>query len=326
MHPDELITQTSQWRRLSPYVITLAILGVFLLYLISNADQYQNLFQFSWNLFLLSCALVVVILGTNGFINYVLYRDLGASVGLLEAISLAAVNTLANQLPFAAGMIAKGVYLKRRYRLAYGRYLSATVALYLIFLATAGVAGVTVLGGRQLLSGVRASPLLLAGFAIMASSLAALWLPLQRLPLPARWERQFGQIWAGWGLLQEQKSLVFKIVVVYLVMMVALGGRYWIAFHLLSQPVTFSDTLLFSAASILTQLVSTTPGGLGVREAIVSAVAFTLGFDPAVSAVAVGLDRIIATGLTLALGSLASYHLTRHISSYPVAEPETEIT
>lgn len=314
---DEPAEVASGWRRAFPSLAALAALLLFFGYLYRNYDQYADLFRFSWQMLLASASLVLVSILANGAVNFVLYRGLGANVGLNESVELAAANTLANQLPFAAGMIAKGVYLKRRYRMAYGRYLSATVALYLVFLATAGFTGVAVLGEQQLFRSIAAAPSLLAGFAVMAASIAVFWLPLQRLPLPARWENQLVQMWAGWEVLQANKVLVWKIVFLYLVMMLVISGRYWITFHMLSQPVTFANTLLFAAASILTQLVSATPGGLGVREGIVAAVAYVLGFDAGVSAVAVGLDRLIATALTLALGSLASYHLARRVGLNP---------
>jgi hypothetical protein len=46
------------------------------------------------------------------------------------------------------------------------------------------------------------------------------------------------------------------------------------------------------------QLVSAAPGGSGVREAIVTAITTTLGFDPGVSFGAVGLDRL---GITIVI-------------------------
>ena len=117
----------------------------------------------------------------------------------------------------------------------------------------------------------------------------------------------------GWHILREDKALLSKVVLIYLVMMFSQSGRYWIAFGALSQNAAFSDCVLFAAASILTQLVSTTPGGLGVREGIVAAVAATQGFAPDIAIVAVGLDRLIATTVVIIVGTVSSYLLSRNV-------------
>ena len=96
------------------------------------------------------------------------------------------------------------------------------------------------------------------------------------------------------------------------------AARYWIAFHTLSQDVTYAQCLLFAAATILTRLVSIAPGGLGVREGIVAGVASLLGFEAGVSAVAVGLDRLVATSVIIVLGTIYTYLLSAKATS---AEP-----
>jgi len=84
-----------------------------------------------------------------------------------------------------------------------------------------------------------------------------------------------------------------------------------------SQNVTMSQTLLFASAFILTQLVSVAPGGFGVRQAIVTAVATTLGFDPGVSLVAVGLDRLVIT-IVIITGWISTIILGKHIGHQTV--------
>lgn len=93
-----------------------------------------------------------------------------------------------------------------------------------------------------------------------------------------------------------------------------LAIRYWLAFQMVSQNITIGDAILFSSATILTQLVSIAPGGLGVREAIVGIIATTLGFDTTVSVIAVGIDRLISTIPILILGGLSAVILGKQIT------------
>jgi uncharacterized protein (TIRG00374 family) len=95
------------------------------------------------------------------------------------------------------------------------------------------------------------------------------------------------------------------------------AARFWIAFHALSQEVTWAQCLLFSAATVLTRLANIVPGGLGVREGIVAGVAVILGFQVDASIAAVGLDRLIATVVIVALGVPYTYILSKNATLSP---------
>jgi uncharacterized membrane protein YbhN (UPF0104 family) len=312
-------------RRRISLLVSIGALFLFAFYIFANAEKYETLLNFSPILLCATISLILCGVLTNGLVNFFLYRGLGAQVGLNESVGLAAVNTLANLLPFAAGMVTKGIYLKHRYRLAYSHYISATLSLYVFFLSTAGIVGLFTLTGRWLLESEPASSLLLLGFGIMAGSLVALWLPIRKMPLPKRWEDWILKIMEGWQVLSRNKALVFSTTFVYLLMMLSISGRYWIAFHVLSQEVTFGECVLFAAASILTQLVSFTPGGLGVREGIVAAVAAVHNIPLDISVVAVGIDRLVATTVVAAVGTAYSLYLRRKAAEKEKASSSTNI-
>ena len=298
-------------RRYVSGVFAIGVLVSFLAFLCADGDRYRRLLHLSSGMVAVLCSLVFFNIVTNGLSNHVLYKSLGLDVQLSEAIELAAVNSLANHLPFSAGIIAKGVYLKQRYELAYDRFISATLALYVVFLTTTGLTGVLVLLGRQLLSHNPIPLWLLLGFALTATSFLALRLPLERLPVPTSWRTRVDRIADGWCTVTSRKWLAPKLMVLYIVMMLTTGGRYWLAFRALSQDVSFSVCVLFAAGSVLTQMVSVVPGGLGVREGIVAAMAAVMGFGAAVSAVAVALDRLIATLVIVLVGSVSIYLLSQ---------------
>jgi uncharacterized membrane protein YbhN (UPF0104 family) len=240
-------------------------------------------------------------------------------VSLSESLGLAAVNALANQLPFSGGLIAKSVYLKQKHRLAYTRFLSATLALYVCFVAANGVVGVAILAYWALAHGPEVPPLLFLGFSVMISAVLLLWLPVEIISVPGKWGKRLAQLVAGWRVLTQNRWLTAELIGLQILMMLLFAGRLWFAFQALSQQVTLAQCALFSAATVLTRLVNVAPGALGVREAIVASVAFALGFDAGLSAVAVALDRLIATSVTVVLGTVYSFALSKHISS---ADPE----
>jgi uncharacterized membrane protein YbhN (UPF0104 family) len=285
-----------------------ALLGL-MIYLHFNADRYRQLLDIA-PLFLLSLATLVLFFTlANGLINYLLYRGLGVSLTFSEGIALAAVNTLANLLPFAGGMIAKGLYLKRKHNLSYSSYFSATLALYICFISTNGMIGIA--GLSLLAHESRKVPptLLITGFAAMTLSLLIIWLPFSFKSVPGKLGHRLEQLLCGWRVLSKQKAMISKVIAVQVLLTVLFAARFWIAFHLVSQTVKFTYCIIFSAATILTRLVSIAPGAFGIREAIVAAVASAFGIGFGVSVVAVTIDRLVATLVVLVLGTVYTYIL-----------------
>lgn len=305
-----------------PYVLLVGALLIFVTYLWRNIDHYQQLLDFSFDTLLSLFGLALAFTLIRGAINYFFYRALGVLLTFNESIGLAAVNTLANQLPFAGGLIAKGVYLKQRHQLAYTHFLSATMALYVCFVAVDGAVALAVLGYWTLAGSVKVPLVLVLGFSGMVASVTSLWLPVDALSLPGKTGKRLMQLAEGWRMLSQNVYLVGAVTGFQVVVVLLFAARFWIAFHTLSQNVTYAQCLLFSSATVLTRLVNLTPGGLGVREGIVAAVASTLGFEPGVSAVAVSLDRLVETSVIILLGTVYTYVLSNKAANTKRGETE----
>ncbi|MGC9400543.1 MAG: flippase-like domain-containing protein [Anaerolineae bacterium] len=294
-----------------PYGLSAGALLIFVTYLWRNFDRYRQLLNVSFATILSLMGLVLVFALINGAINYFFYRALDVFLTFNESVGLAAINTLANQLPFAGGLVAKGVYLKQRHQLAYTHFLSATMALYVCFVAVNGAVALTVLGGWALVEGIEVPPALVLGFSGMVAGVISLWIPVDALSLPGKLGKRLMQLAEGWRVLSRNLDLVGIMIGFQVLTTLLFAGRFWIAFHALSQDVTYAQCLLFSSATVLTRLVNIAPGGLGVREGIVAGVASLLGFEAGVSAVAVGIDRLVATSVIIVLGTIYTYVLSK---------------
>lgn len=306
--------------RVSSIVISAICVGLiagFLYYLFANRDKYLKLLHLSPAPIgcLLALALVFPIL--NGWINTYLFRSLGADLSQPEGFLLAGASSLANMLPVSGGIVAKGYYLKRKFDLSYTKFISATAALFVCFIAVNGLIGCCILIYWVLTRRAVVSPLLWIGFGLMAACLLVFLLPLESLRTPGRMREWVREALQGWGLIGKNPGLLAKLIGLQTSLSVLLALRYWIAFHLLSQDVSLAQTLLFSSASVLNQLASFAPGGLGITEAIVGGVASALGFELAISVVAVGLDRLVSTFAIIVVGVFSTAALGRQLSQLP---------
>ena len=305
--------------RLHSIILSLLALGVitaFFYYLYLNADNYLELLNISSSLVFSLVAISSIGMFINGLINTILFRSMGAHLSHRDGFVLAAASTLANQLPISGGMIAKGYYLKKRHNLAYTKFFSVSLAIFVCFVSVNGLIGIAILLSWTALKKAPISPFLWIGFAIMSACILLFWLPFDRLRIPNNLRSRVSQAIDGWMFISKNPIVGFNLVVLQTIMMFLLAGRYWLAFHMLSQNVSLGDVILFSSASVLTQLVSIAPGGLGITESIVGAVALALGFDMGVSVVAVGFDRLLSTSVILIIGGVSTIILGKEISDF----------
>ena len=299
-------------------LISLVIISAFIYYLINNADKYQELLKISgpevFILFAISLAFPIV----NGMQNTYIYRGLGLDdFSYWDGFLITAASTLVNQLPVPGGILSRGYYLKRKHNLTYTKFASSTFAIFFCSLAINGLIGLIALIYWKVSTGNTLPIILLVAFIGMLIPILVFWIPLDRIKLPEKIQRWSHQAVEGWMMIGRNPGLLIKLTISQAVLVVLLSFRYLIAFRMLSQNVTLSQTLLFASASILTQLVSIAPGGLGVREAIVAAVATVLGFDTGTSVVAVSLDRLVVTVVIVLTGWVSIMILGKQISDMP---------
>lgn len=298
--------------------ISLGLIVFFIFYLYANKEKYQDLFQMSPLSVGFLFALSPVFIFVDGMINISMFRNLGAKISITDGFLLSGASAIANQLPISGGIISKGYYLKSKYNLGYSKFASAMLALFFCFIAVNGAIGSVVLLYWVVFTDATVPVFLIIGFLAMTSCVLVFWLPVDRIHLPNSVAERLSQALDGWSIINRNPVLILKLTVLQTVMMLLLATRYWLAFHMLSQNVTPGQAILFSAATVLTQLVSFAPGGLGVRESIVAGVASLLGFDVGVSVVAVGLDRLVATIVIVLLGGVGLVVLGKQISDLPV--------
>jgi uncharacterized membrane protein YbhN (UPF0104 family) len=293
--------------------ITIGLICAFMYYLYINADRYLELLQLSPLSILLIGLLMLLMLFINGLSNTYLFRGLETDLAYREGFHLSAVATFVNQLPLSGGIVTKGFYLKQRHRFPYTKFFSVTLALLFCYFSVDGLIGISILL-YWLLLGKAINSALLIGFTLMASFALIFWVPVDRIKIPRKFQSWVSQALDGWMLIRRNPKLALKLIGLQVVLIAFVALRYKIAFRMLSQNITLAEAMLFSTASILTQLVSFVPGGLGVRETIVGAVAFALQFDFSVSIVAVGLDRLITTPVILTVGGISALILSNQLS------------
>lgn len=315
--------KSSYWRSAMLALLMVGMIAAFLYYLYVNAGEYDRLLRISTMPVLVLLGLSLAFPFINSIMNVYLFRSMGvAAISYWDIFLITAASTLANQLPISGGVISKGFYLKQRYGVSYAKFFSVSLALFFCFIATSGCVGVIILVYWCFFKKIAVSPVLLIGFASMLSCFFVFWLPLYRIRIPDRIRKWIDEAVEGWAIIIKNPTLLLQIIGLQVILLLLSAIKYQLAFHMLSQKVDLSETILFSSATVLSQLISIAPGDLGIREAIVGTIASILGFDMGVSVVAVGLDRLISTFAILLLGGISTVILGKQVLDLPVKTGE----
>ncbi|MEW5723652.1 MAG: YbhN family protein [Thermodesulfobacteriota bacterium] len=298
-------------------VLPAVILLAFLYFVYRNFDRITSLLRISPRSIVILALLVLAGFIVLGLQNLILYRRFNVRLSLNESVGLAVLNSISTFLAPGGGLMVKGLYLKIRHFLALQYFISSATVLFVCYIGVGGLIGLASTGVLEITEHRPHSAYLLYGFALMTAASVFIWVPLDRLWLPWAVRKRLALLGQGWGVLSRSPGMLLQQVLLQGLSMLLIAGRLYFAFHILSQEVLLVHGLLFSAASILTRLVVFVPGGLGVREGLVAGVAALLGFDPELSVLAAGIDRLVATLVILVLACFQGYLLKEAPQAVP---------
>ena len=183
--PGRVVIERSPLPRWLPRAFTGLVVGVLCAFLWWNRGYIAASYSLRPGTFGLIAGLTVVSLGVRGLANRLHFGPLGVAASTVDWVRLVTVSSLANYLPFSAGLVGKALFLRRVHDLSYGQFAVGQTSLLLLIVATNGVAGLAILGlgFPDRLFGVVG-----AGFAAMTAAGALLM-------LPARWRQLLSGRW-----------------------------------------------------------------------------------------------------------------------------------
>jgi hypothetical protein len=296
-------------RRALVALLTLAALAVLAIFLIQNRDYIAAHYALRPEAFLAIAVLVVATLALRGLAHQVLFGRMGISASAFDWFCLVTVSAFTNYLPLSAGMVAKAFFLKRVHSLPYRTFAVGQVALLVVVMSTNGAVGLATLafGSPEHVVGIIG-----AGFAVMTGA-AVLMFP------PSAAVRWLASRWPAWeAAATPEIRRAWPAVALYQVgILVATAATLRIAFAMGSSKVGFAACVIFAAASMLTRLVSVTPGAIGVREFLVGGLAHLTGFSLRDAVIASTAVRTVEIAVIFALGGIFTRRLSdRVMSSY----------
>ena len=237
---------------------------------------------------------------------------LGYSIRRMQLYAIAWLRTFSNQVVPMSGIAVYLQQVRQKSGASWQDLAASSSQQVFVGLAALGVVGVAAVLVNIRAINNAAIPLLLMFSAIavgaIAASLGVSWV-LQRIP--ARLKERIADASASFTKLAGNRSLVITLIGVQVVGVLLRGARLWLLFVLLGVSIDWQQALLIIALAEATILVAITPGGLGIREAIIIGGASLLGIPTEVSVTVSLIDRLFVVVLAGFFAGPSSYYLYR---------------
>ncbi len=316
------MTRRVTFRRAAGVTIQVLFVAALVAVVVTRWDDLAVVFEDPGRDLALIAALVVVGHFINSSEFWLLYRAQGVPIRLWENWMVFTAGQLGNLLPGQLGTVYRFRYLKVVHDLPYTRSGSSFGANLVITLASSGIAGLVGLvaywlgGGTVRVFVVVAVALLIVGSVVLAV-----------VPLPdSPWSTGLvARVWSGfrsgWEDLRQQPAVALQVLALDLAKYVLVAWRFQLAFSLLGVDEPIWYFLVIAPAAGIAGAISFTPGGLGIREALVTFAAVGMGSQFDVGLLAATVDRGVMLATALVLGTIGYAYCTHRMRTISGTKP-----
>ena len=296
--------ESRRWWAHLQNLIGAAVLFGFGYYLWRHRAHFASVLDVSVLDVLVLGALVVVTWVVTSAQSWLLYRASGIRVGFWESVVLAVATAFGNYLPARVGTIARAHYLKSIHGMRYARFVSVSGIRTVLMVVATGLAGILGTVGIFVGGGPLSVELLLLFSALcIAPVLAWVWRPPARTEGAGRIRRILHDFAEGFAQLRARPGISGAVLVLVMTQYASLALRFFVAARATGGDVPTTLLLLMAPLAALVSFTAITPGGLGLREAVMGYASFATGTSFANGLYVGTLDRAVLLGMMAVFGS-----------------------
>jgi uncharacterized protein (TIRG00374 family) len=268
-------------------LLTLVVLGLFVLYFINNQQDFEAVFATSLWIVLLLLGLNSLHFFINGLFVLCLLKGFGHRISGMESFYISIISSFGNYfIPMQGGAAIRSVYLKKTLNFPYAHFIASLYGNYIV------IFGVNALFALITLSlihfRISAVPLpLFAFFGLMLIAMVILALVRFRVHLGEVGNSKvmrkilevLSRILQGWEMISRKKTLLMGLVWITIGNFIVMTAIYALEFFTLGIQGNLLTILLYNCLAGVSLLISLTPGALGIREGIFFLTSDVLGIS-----------------------------------------------
>ena len=300
------------YKKILGLIILLVLIAWLINYSLNNYESFKNIsFINPWLLIIIAIIFVTAYI-PGSLINYYSFLPLGLRLKPFESYGLAIITGFYNLItPFRGGMAARAVYLKKKYNFTYANFLATLAASYVLIFFIAAILGLFGIlsiylhtGVINWLFGILFSGLFLVLLFVIAFSPK---LPTTRY----NWLNRFIEVINGWNIISKNKKIILAISIMSLLQIILGAISLFLQFKVFGTTISYGAAIFLASMGYLSLLISITPAGLGINEAILVFSASTLGITTVQSLSAALAGRFVSLVVLFILGPIFSYFLMK---------------
>lgn len=237
----------------------------------------------------------------------------GIKLKFKEWFGLSVVTSFYNMItPFRGGMAARAVYLKEKHKFPYTDFLSSLAGTYVINFLVASFLGLISLfilfEEYQIFNWI-----VLAIFLFFFIPLLVIVLFSPTFPeTKNNFINRFIKVLNGWNLIRKNRKVIATASIVVIIQLFISTFASILSYSVFGIQISFAQALFMACLGSLGILISITPAGLGIQEAIAVFSALVIGITPTQSIPVAILSRIVGMLVIFTLGPIFSYILLKH--------------
>jgi uncharacterized protein (TIRG00374 family) len=289
------------------WLITLIVISISLYFASKNGLELSLITKIGIHHLAILILLNLLSLISNSIINMILLNAIGSNISFIESFLLNTVGSWFNTiLPFQGGALGRAFYLKNKYNTPYSKFISMQFGTYVLSFLLGGFLGI-ILWIWLFIQRIYMPSLILFFFlAILFSMLFLCFIPtLNRATRKNRLSNIIVNIINGWHDLKNECcfiKLFFFIFFNYLVSAFLL----YVAFLAFGESHNFISMAFISLLISLTQIITITPGNLGIRETITGIMSQLVNSSFGFGVIISGLLRLISFSILLIIGPVCT--------------------
>jgi uncharacterized membrane protein YbhN (UPF0104 family) len=268
-------------------------------------------------LFQISAAFTAIILYNliTGVKYKIIFSAFKIKLSIKEWFGLTQVMLFFNLIFFYIGTVTNAHYLKKHYRLSYSKFIVAMTAQKLADLFAVALICLPFSLIFFIIFEINLYGILLFCFVPTILILLFFSKSIQTRGLESRFFKKLLEIIELWNEYKQNKSAIITVILLALIAIPIFGLRYYIAFNILNNPISFFECIILSLAVSIASFVNIVPGNIGIREMVVGFSAYYMDHNFEYGVIATTLDRILAA---ISAGVLAFifFHVL-HMKGYP---------
>jgi len=291
-------------------LLVLVVLAV--LYLERNFEDFSELRIVSPIVIIALVLLFILGYFLIGLTTKQLIRPLKINLGYFESFALSVVTGFYNLItPLRGGMAVRAVYLKKKHNFSYTNFFSSLSASYVLIFLSAGIMGLLSSGIIYFNEGIFSPVVSLIFLGVSLSLLFVIIFSPRMNEGKGFILDKIAKILNGWYLIRKDRGLLFFITIISIFQLLLSSLMLYLQFYVFGIEIDFVKTLFLSSIGLLGLIISITPAGLGIQEAVAVFSASTIGISPVESLSVALLGRGVSVVVLFVLGPIFSWVLMR---------------